>query len=336
MKMFLYSLLLLAGLAGAASAQTNLAGTWQGRLEPEPGKSLTIQFVITAKPDGTYTAVVTSPDDGAIKNVPAKSVTFTGDKLSIDVPALSGSYAGTLRKGALDGEWSQAGARLPLSLRPWQAHTLSKADIDALRGDWSGKLTGGIGTVTIVLHFTTGADGALKSTFDVPEQGAKDWEVKNVALEDGYFSAELPRGMAKITGSLKADQIAGQWNQLGKSTPLTLRKGKYVAAQTYLDLPAAARDQVKGHWSGSLNGLTLRVRFETDAQGRTLGFLDSPQQNSLGIPITSASMTGTRLTYAVSGIGGSYTGELAGDKLTGEWSQFGLPKPLPLEFTRDK
>ena len=55
---------LLAALAGPAAAQTNLAGTWQGRLEVAPGKTITIHFVIAAAPGGGYSAVVTSPDDG--------------------------------------------------------------------------------------------------------------------------------------------------------------------------------------------------------------------------------------------------------------------------------
>lgn len=334
MKTFLFSILLLLGLAGTASAQTNLAGTWQGRLETEPGKGLMIQFVITAK-DGAYSAIVTSPDSGAVKNVPAKSVTLAGDKLSIDVPTLSGGYAGTLRNGVLEGEWSQAGARFPLSLRPYQVHSPNKADITALRGDWVGQLAGPGGTVSIVLHFSAAADGTLKSTFDVPEQGAKDFEAKNAALEDGNFSLELPVAQARIAGTLKGDQITAQWNQLGNSLPLVLKKGKYVAAPAYLDLSPAARDQLKGSWTGTLNGLAVRVRFETDAQGRVQGFFDSLQQNLLNLPIKTASLTGSTLTFDLA-VHARYTGELAGKQLTGEWSQAGLPKPLPLVLTREK
>ncbi len=118
MKTLFFSLILSAMLAGPAAAQTNLAGTWQGRLEATPGKVLAIHFVITAKPGGGYSAVVTSPDSGAIKNVPAASVTFANSKLTLDVPALSGGYAGTLRTGVLEGGWSQEGAKLTRTLRP--------------------------------------------------------------------------------------------------------------------------------------------------------------------------------------------------------------------------
>lgn len=335
MKTFFYSLLLSAALAGPAAAQTNLVGTWQGRLEVASGKNLTVHFVFAAKPGGGYSAVVTSPDSDAIKNVSAESVKYADNRLTIDVPALSGGYTGTLRSGVLEGEWSQEGAKLPLSLKPFETPTLTRADIDVLRGEWFGKLDGGGGGVTIVLRFSTGTDGALRAVFDVPEQGVKDWEAKDVTLDDGHFSVELPKPRAKVTGMLKGDQIVGEWNQLGNSVPLTLKKGRYVAAASYLDLPAMAREQLKGRWSGTLNGLAVIVRFETDAQGRTLGFFDSTQQDLLNIPIKEAELAGTKLTFGIA-YGAKYTGELAGGKLRGEWTQPGIPKPLPLVLTREE
>jgi hypothetical protein len=335
MKTFFRTLLLSIALIAPALAQTDLAGTWQGRLEVAPGKTLAIHFVIAAKPGGGYSAVVTSPDSGAIKNVPATRVMFADSKLTLDVPALSGGYAGTLHDGVLEGEWSQEGAKLPLSLRPYEKPTLTRSDIDVLRGEWFGKLNAAGSEVTIVLRFSADAGGALRAVLDVPEQGVKDWEGKNVALDEGHFSVELPRPRAKVTGTLKGDQIVGEWTQLGNSLPLTLKKGRYIAVASYLDLPAAAREELKGRWSGTLNNLAVVVRFETDAQGRTLGFFDSTQQNLLNIPIKEAAVAGTKLTFSTVG-GGKYTGELAGNKLTGEWMQPGLAKPLPFVLTREK
>jgi hypothetical protein len=338
MKTFFFSLLLSlmvgAAPAGPAAAEPTLAGTWQGRLEVAPGKTLAIHFVITAKPGGGYSAVVTSPDDGAIKNMPAESVKYADNRLTIDVPKLSGGYTGTLRNGVLEGEWSQEGTKLPLSLRPFETPTLTKADIAVLRGEWFGKLKANGIEVTIVLRFSTGTDGALQAFLDVPEQGVKNWPGKDAALDDGQFSVELPKPHAKVTGMLKGGQIVGQWDQLGISAPLTLKKGRYVAVASYLDLPADAREQLKGRWSGTLNGLAVVVRFETDAQGRTLGIFDSTQQQ-MTFPINEAKLAGTKLTFGLP-IGAKYTGELAGGKLTGEWSQPGLPKPLPLVLTREK
>lgn len=334
MKDFLWRLLLCVALAGPAAAETNLAGTWQGKLEAAPGQTLTVQFVITAAPGGGYSTVVTSPDSGAIKNVRAASVKFADNRLTLDVPALSGGYVGSLRNGVLEGEWSQQGRKLPLSLRPYETPTRAQADT-MLRGEWFGKLNNAGITVTIVLRFSTTDSGALRAALDVPEQGARDL-ASDVTLDAGRVSVKVSRASAEITGQLQGDQIVGQWNQLGNSLPLTLRKGRYVAAASYLDLPVAAREQLKGRWNGTLGPLPLSLRFETDAQGRTLGFLDSPKQNVQSIPITEAKLSGTTLTFGIGAIGAKYTGELAGSKLAGEWVQLGMPQPQPLAFVREQ
>lgn len=339
MKTLFSSLLLsvlLATQAGPAAAETTLAGKWQGWLEVQPGKTMAIQFVITAAGSG-YAAVVTSPDNGGIKDVKAESVKFADNKLSIAVPALSGGYAGTLRNGVLEGEWSQEGSKLPLSLKPYAAPSLSKEDIAALNGEWSGKLTPTPGhTVTIVLRFTTDAKGLMKGVLDVPEQGVRDWAASGVDLDDGHFTFQQPTAQVEIKGTLKGDQIVSQWNQMGNFVPLTLKKGKYVAPVNYLDLTPAARDQLKGRWTGTLGPLTVVVRFETDAQGRTRGFFDSPQQNLPNIPINEAKLEGAKFMFGIGGFGAKYTGDLTGDKVTGEWIQLGMPKPAPLVLTKDK
>jgi hypothetical protein len=332
----LISIVLCTALAAPAAAQTNVAGTWQGRLEIAPGKTMAIHFVISAESGGGYSAVVTSPDDGAIKNVRAKSAKFADNRLTIDVPELSGGYAGTLRNGILEGDWSQEGTKLPLSLKPYEKPALTKADIDALRGDWSGPYKANGLEVTIVLRFSTGGDGALRGVLDVPEQGVKDWPASDVQLDDGHFVFVQPRAMVKIEGMLKGDQIVGHWSQAGNAVPLTLKKGRYAAPASYLDLTAEGREQLKGRWNGKLNGLSVVIRFETDAQGRMLGYFDSVDQALPNIPISQAKLEGTKLTLGMAGFGGKYTGELTGDKLTGEWTQLGLPKPLPFTLTREK
>ena len=67
-------------------AQTDIAGTWEGKLEIAPGQEMRIHFIITKQGDGSYKAVLDSPDTGAIKNepasakaVPPKNVYFSED-----------------------------------------------------------------------------------------------------------------------------------------------------------------------------------------------------------------------------------------------------------------
>ena len=292
------ALLLSAAFAMSAAAQTDVAGVWQGDLKPAAGNTLKIQFVITAKPGGGYGAVLTSPDNGAIKDVAAANVTFVDGKLTVDVPKLSGGYAGTLRNGVLEGEWSQEGQKLPLSLRAYTKPTLTKADIDKLTGEWVGTMSSAGVEFIMVFRLSTAADGTFGGILDIPGRRL-GLAVTDVMLDGGEFSAKTAVP-GEFKGRLSGDEIVGQWTQPnmgGASLALTVKKGKYVAPTYELDLPAAAREQLAGSWRGTLGPLELIVRFATDAQGKTHGFLDVPAQNAKDVPITAASLAGSKLTF---------------------------------------
>ena len=328
---FLCGLLLSAAFTISATGQTDLAGTWQGELEAAPGSKLKIQFVVTGKPGGGYGVVVTSPNSGAIKDVAAADVAFTDGKLIVDVPKLSGGYTGTLRNGVLEGEWTQEGQKLPLNLRPYQKPTLTKADMDALRGEWVGKLSVSGIELAMVLRFSNADDGTFRAVLDSPDQNARDIPLTDVVLENGELSAEVPMVRGEFVGKLAGDELVGQWSQVGRGTPLTLKKGKYVAATHDLDLSPAARAQVAGTWRGTLGPLDLVVRFEVADQGKFRGFLDVPAQNAKGVQITEASMTGAKLTFRIAAIGAEYTGDASGATITGEWKQVGMTNPRTLK-----
>lgn len=328
------ALLLSAAFTLSAVAQTDVAGVWQGELKSAPNSSLKIQFVITAKPGGGYGAVLTSPDNGAIKDVAATNVTFVDGKLALDVPKLSGGYAGTLRNGVIEGEWSQEGQKLPLSLRAYTKPTLTKADMDKLRGEWVGTMSSAGVEFIMVFRLSTADDGTFGGILDIPGRRL-GLAVTDVVLDNGEFSAKVAVP-GEFKGRLSGDEIVGQWTQPnmgGASLPLTVKKGKYVAPTYDLDLPAAAREQLAGSWRGTLGPLELIVRFATDAQGKTHGFLDVPAQNAKDLPITAASLTGSKLTFGISPIAAQYTGDVAGGTITGEWTQVGMTNPLKL--TRD-
>ncbi|HLF12838.1 MAG TPA: hypothetical protein VJA26_16670 [Gammaproteobacteria bacterium] len=327
----LYLLLLLPALAvHTAAAQTDLVGTWQGALQVAPGSTLNIHFVITAQPGGAYGVVVTSPDSGGIKDVPASGVAFADGRLDVEVAALSGGYKGELRDGVIEGEWSQEGTTLPLTLRPYAAPVLSQADIDALLGQWVGKLQIPGLELTMVLRFTADAEGKLTGVFDSPDQNALNIPLTDIVLDDGNFSVKVPALRGEYKGRLTGEEIAGEWGQGGPSLPLSLKKGEYVAATHYLDLPPAARAQVTGRWRGTVGPLTLVVRFEADDQGRLLGFVDSPDQGANGLPITEATLADGKLTFRVASVGAEFSGDVSGARIAGQWTQLGMSNPLTL------
>src|SRR5690606_31060565 len=102
--------------------------------------SIGVHFTLAQDAAGAWTATLNSPDTGAIKDVPASSVSFDGTALDIEVASLSGSYNGVLNNGTFTGEWTQPGGKLPMNLAPFVPTVLSEEAITLLLGQWHGKM----------------------------------------------------------------------------------------------------------------------------------------------------------------------------------------------------
>jgi pimeloyl-ACP methyl ester carboxylesterase len=107
-------LLLAVSPAGASGA--GIEGDWSGTLSFS-GVDLRIIFHITSGGDGSLSATMDSPDQGAA-GIPVTSVSFDGDSLFMEVAVAQAGYYGRYDPDSLffDGEWRQAGFTLPLRL----------------------------------------------------------------------------------------------------------------------------------------------------------------------------------------------------------------------------
>ena len=94
----------------------NVAGTWNGTMEAGP-QTLRIVFHIVAGADGALTATMDSPDQGQT-GMPINGVTFDGSVLRLTLDYAGASFEGTMTAdgSAIDGNWSQGGASLPLRM----------------------------------------------------------------------------------------------------------------------------------------------------------------------------------------------------------------------------
>jgi hypothetical protein len=104
-------------LSGAAHGQAvqGLDGDWAGKLEAG-GVTLNVIFHIKTA-DGKTAVTLDSPDQGAA-GIPVNAITRDGQKVSMDVAAVMGSYAGTLAADGktIAGTWSQLDNSLPLTV----------------------------------------------------------------------------------------------------------------------------------------------------------------------------------------------------------------------------
>jgi hypothetical protein len=255
-------------LCSDAFSQTDIAGAWEGKLAPAPDQKITIQFIITKQPDGSFKATVNSPDSGAIKNEPADSVTFKNGKLDLKIAKLSGSYSGALNNGVIAGQWKQPGGALPLTLaRPQKPST---ALLKPLMGQWVGKLKISEAMVyTVVLRFETAANGKFVSLMEIPEQGAQGDKAIPIetTLEQDQMAFEFPAAGIEYTGKLANNSITGVFKQASMNIALNFTKGKYTPPHSGVGLSPEDIKRLTGEWVGKLNvpssnmTLTVVVRF---------------------------------------------------------------------------
>lgn len=103
----------LAAMAVRVAAQ-DVTGDWQGTLKG-PGVELRVVVHLTRGASG-LTGTLDSPDQAA-SGIALAAAALTGNTLTFSVPAVNGSYTGTLTpQGSIDGRWSQGGQALPLAL----------------------------------------------------------------------------------------------------------------------------------------------------------------------------------------------------------------------------
>lgn len=97
----------------------------------------------------------------------------------------------------------------------------------SIAGKWTGKLDVG-GGLTLVVHITAAANGALTSTLDSPDQGANGIPVAETTFTDGVLHLNVTAVQGEFEGRLSADgtKITGEWRQGGLNLPLELGRGE--------------------------------------------------------------------------------------------------------------
>ncbi|MBU6411052.1 MAG: alpha/beta hydrolase, partial [Verrucomicrobia bacterium] len=79
------------------------------------GVKLRILFHIALMPDGSYSATLDSPDQGAT-GIPATAAQVTYPDVRLEWKGIGGVFTGKLTNGRLSGTWRQGNAALPLEL----------------------------------------------------------------------------------------------------------------------------------------------------------------------------------------------------------------------------
>jgi pimeloyl-ACP methyl ester carboxylesterase len=78
-----------------------------------------------------------------------------------------------------------------------------------------------------------------------------------------------------------------------------------------------------GHWDGTVRRNNAELRFVlrvTSGPGGTIASFDSPDQLAMGMPVSALSRAGDAVHFTVAAGNTSFTGTLAGDRLSGRWT----------------
>lgn len=107
----------IATQTASINVSADAEGIWQGTLDAG-GTTLRLILKIAKKADGSFTAVLDSPDQ-ANNDMPINVLTATADSLTFEMKYIGASYQGKFNKERTEvtGNWHQGGGALPLTLK---------------------------------------------------------------------------------------------------------------------------------------------------------------------------------------------------------------------------
>jgi hypothetical protein len=330
--LLLAALWAFSGGAAAGQPEESLLGTWQGELVVNPSTKVTVQFIVRRDAPDKYSAVLNTPGDANLQNIPVSTFNAGADKVVFVVNDVGGRYEGTLRDHRITGKWQQNGVSFDLALAPYVKPRIPAAIAAHLNGPWHGVLS--VPTtdmkVPMVVNFKVDPNAAsgMTATIDSPSQGASGIPAEDVSLVDGELSLTSVQLKMGFSGRIGGDEIVGRWIQ-GGSAPLTLTRGQYLASGVEVAKPI--RQELKGDWYGQSGGIGIAFRFKEEPDGRLSAFLDRPYEGRRGMRLDRVSVTGSRISLGDSAIGMTFDGTLTADAISGKFVNNGQARDLTLK-----
>ena len=140
----------------------------------------------------------------------------------------------------------------------------------------------------------------------------------DVAADVQTFVASYPQALPAVLAILKDLENKGPSSSaLQKAIGTGLGKAANVCKTTDLTFSL----EIQGD---------LGAAGSADANAQYAAFLDSPSQKATGIPVTEASLDGSKFVMKVAAVGAEYRAELNGNTLMGQWAQGPMTHPLTL------
>ncbi len=241
-------LLILAALAlaaacpallSAADAAKTITGYWAGALStPRGDLAMSVEWV--AAGDGKWKGTVDCPKQG-VRGFAFETTKISGVAVDFVLTGLPGdpAFNGQLSADgkSIAGEATSGGAnptpfRLERTDKP--APQLDPHAVPAkgepgkgVAGKWRGSIKPLPGIeLRLDLEATAHADGKLSGDMISLDQGSPRIALETLTEKDGAVQFEVPQIKGGFSGKLNADgsEIAGEWTQGGRATPLVFKR----------------------------------------------------------------------------------------------------------------
>lgn len=218
-------------LIARAQAKPNISGDYSGTLG-----ALHVRLHLKVNPSGTVTGTLDSPDQGAV-GIPCADFHLDGQALSFTVPAVHGSWKGTVANdsASLSGTWDQ-GTPMPLNFA--RDTFVAAAKPSPVDGIWLGTLQAGSTSLRLQLNVKSDNAGREFCGIDSLDQHAMGLECAKVLFLANDFSFDVPIVRGSWKGSLSADgnTLSGVWSQ-GSPLPLNFVRQSAAIAAASIPVP---------------------------------------------------------------------------------------------------
>lgn len=192
-----------------------LEGTYTGTLQAGEAQ-LHLVLHLSRNSHGALHASLDSLDQ-AVFAIEASSVSLNSGTLKLEVASVGARYEGKVSPDhkAIDGEWSQGSASLPLVFhRQPAAHKPGDARFP-VEGLWQSALETHGMRLRLQLHVSHDTEGQLIAALDSLDQSVSGLPAISVSQKDSAFHFEIPAVAGVFDGTLDAakNTITGFWSQ---------------------------------------------------------------------------------------------------------------------------
>lgn len=221
----------------------------------------------------------------------------------------------------------------------------------AASGHWEGTIGLPNKQLKVTVDLAQNGPGEWTGSLGLPELTANDYALSKILVKPGSVVLDSTEMLSEFQGALSPDgqTMKGDYlcaNLRTVPVPMQLKRVSEVKLKPPTKSTAISKE-LEGTWEGVArfartwenddplagSAVGFRVRLASGPDGVAAGVFAKLAEPQTEVPLAIITQNSARLRFEIRSAGAVFTGDLSGNKLVGEWRQFGAdPVPLTLEF----